>query len=451
MTPPLVPPRRGQKVKSKILPPFNGGSPFQVVSFSAPGREKKYGVLEKRGRKDSQVWLEYDLISSKCDNQYLTVITLPVVPSLAFEEMSAVIGGIGKHVRWNVIFPNRKWKGAASLRVNGIASKESFVHFVDQVVRPFGLCRFEFEVDAEDPDRFTTSVEVPDNAQIGKVASALHCAGYKAVPARREFVSDAKLAIERYDRSEHMWWNQKQDVAGPLRDVHRWAFDFIPSSFTTIPFTWQSLCTNITLNPLTESQHLPLPLRDFYLTMHIQSAEKEADEFAVVALKKLRGEPSVTCRLSLCQNRQLLSAAYWSTVAPFDAPNVHMSRLVRFRYMLNGYTSREIGGYNQTAKHLGHGAMIRTFRNKPQYKRENLSSDVLNYIYKTDGSLRGSGFKGTRGKYGHSDFPRYQPRKRMRRSTKQEDRMRESSSNVFADYRAVCDIPASRLVQNTEE
>ena len=113
-----------------------------------------------------------------------------------------------------------------------------------------------------------------------------------------------------------------------------------------------------------------------------------------------------------------------------------MSCLLRFRYMLHGYTSREIGGYQQTASHLGHGAQIRVFRNKPQYKRENLSTATLNQIYKADGSLRGSGFKGTRGKYGHRDFPQYKPQKRMKRSPAQEMNMRVSSQNVFASYQA---------------
>lgn len=445
MPPTLVPPRRGQRVKSMILPPFNGGLPFQVVRFAPPNERSRLGVVERRGKTTSQVWLEFDLKGTPCDNQHLTMIALPKVPSIAYEEVPATIGGIGKHVRWNVTFANRKWKEASSLCVGNIQDQTVFASFIDQVIRPFGLCRLQFEAEEDATGTWKTIVEVPDNEKIGLVASAFHCAGYSAFPTRDEYVSGAKLAIERYDRSEHMWWNQSQDVAGPLRDVHRWAFDFLPPTFSNIPFTWQSLCTNIILDPITESHHLPVPLRDFYLTMHIEKAKQDNDVFRAAEIEQLRGRPSVTCRLSLNQNHQLLSVAYWSTVAPFDDENVFMSRLVRFRYMLHGYTSREIGGYNQTAKHLGHGAMIRTFRNKPQYRRENLSTDVLNQIYKKDGSLRGTGFKGTRGKYGHQDFPRYQPRKRMKRSSTQEDRMRESSINVFADYRdAVADSSSAQ-------
>ena len=111
--------------------------------------------------------------------------------------------------------------------------------------------------------------------------------------------------------------------------------------------------------------------------------------------------------------------------------------------MLHGYTAREIGGYKQTASNLGHGANIRKFRNKPQYRRENLQVEVLNKIYQTDGTLRGSGFKGTRGKYGHKDFPKYTPAKRMKRSVVQEKRMRQSSSNVFAAYHGISTASSS--------
>lgn len=431
-----------------ILPPFNGGQPFVIVKYEAPGESKRYGIIVKRGRQESSVWLEFDILATSCQNKYLTMISLPAVPTFAYTEKPATIGGIGKHVRWNVIFPNRKWADSASLRVNGIDDRTKFTSFVENIIRPFGLCHFEFERD-DDDSFWKTIVEIPDGSNVGLVAAALHCGGYGAVTTRPEFESGAKLAIERYDRSEHMWWNQDQDVAGPLRDMHRWVFDFLPSHFTTIPFTWQSLCANIHIDPLTESRYLPLPLRDFYLSAHIKIANEENDVPRAKQLEVLRGRPSVTCRLSLLQNQQLLSVAYWSTVAPFDKDNVFIARLVRFRFMLHGYTSREIGGYKQTANYLGHGALIRNFRNKPQYRRENLSSEVLNHIYKVDGTLRGSGFKGTRGKYGHQDFPQYKPQKRMKRSATHEGRMREIRKNVFADYKQAKEDATNRFSSST--
>lgn len=446
-----VPPRRGQRVKSRILPPFNGGAAFSLVRVETAERKDSatLGVVHKRGAQQSSVWLEFDLIPTVVDTARLTSLEIPRAPELAYEEHAAVIGGIGKHVRWNVVFPNKKFVGLAHLRVGGVEDRNRFCTFVNQVLCPFGLCHFEFE-------GTETTVDVPDVSNLGTVAAALHCAGYTAVPTSFSYVSGSKLAPERYDRSEHMWWNQEQSRAGPLRDVDRWSFDFLPPSWKHIPFTWQSLCCNIDIDPLTESKHLPLPLRDFYLTMHIdalngmrkQSAEEARDggegvrgevdaSFVakVDALKRLRGRPSVTCRLSQPQNQQLLHASYWNLLAPFEEETVKLSRLLRFRYMLHGYTVREIGGYRQTASNLGHGAQIRCFRNKPQYLRENLSVPVLNRIYREDGSLAGSGFKGTRGKYGHKDFPKYVPCKRMKRTVVQERKIRQSLPNLFAQYR----------------
>ena len=417
-----VPPRRGQRVKSLILPPFNGGNAFQVVALE----DGRFGIVDRAiSRTQTRIWIEYDLIPTVCDAASLTAVRLPTVPAAAYEEVGATIGGIGKHLRWHVLFPNKKYKGSAVLHVSGIRDTIQFQTFVENVVRPFGLCRYEYVDD-------TTKVTVPDAQRIALVAAALHCAGYKAVPEDPKSVSGAKLAIERYDRSEHMWWNQAQDNAGPLRDVHRWAFDFLPPEWTAIPFTWQAMCRNIALDPVNESQHLPLPLRDFYLSMHIHKGEAAGTD--VQPLHQRRGRPSVTCRLSPDQNRQLLAACFWTIIAPFDATAVRVGRLLRFRLMLHGYTGREIGGYNQTAQHLGHGAQIRTFRNKPQYKPENLSTRMLNQIYHADGTMRGTGFKGTRGKYGHRDFPQYKPAKRMKRSATQESKMRDPAQNVFEAY-----------------
>ena len=197
MPPPLVPPRRGQRVKSMILPPFNGGLPFQIVRYTPPNARPQFGVMDRRGRNESHVWLEFDLKGTKCDNQHLTMIALPEAPTLAYEEVPATIGGIGKHVRWNVTFANRKWKEASALRVGLITDQTIFSTFIDNVIRPFGLCRFQYEPDVDSDAHWQTTVEVPDGAKIGLVASAFHCAGYSAVAAKEEYVSGAKLAIER--------------------------------------------------------------------------------------------------------------------------------------------------------------------------------------------------------------------------------------------------------------
>lgn len=419
-----VPPRRGQRIKSNLLSPFNGGNAFKIVQHN-----EHLGIVQRRhGQNQTFVWLEHDLKPRLLYNNDFTVLPCPNVSQHAYEEYRAIIGGVGQHFRWKVLMPNKKMHGAAKLHVKDVSDQDQFAEFVKNNLQPFAHDEVEFV----NSDAF---VIVPDLANIGTVAAALHFANYAAHAADPNVVSGAKLAIERYDRSEHMWWNQDQKKAGPLRDVHRWVFDFIPSSWSHLPFTWQAMCENITLDPLTNSEHLPRPLRDFYLTSKISSAEETHDTELAQQLKALRGKPAVTCRLSEEQNRQLLQATYWCLIAPFDANTVRMCKLIRFRYMLHGYTAREIGEYKQTAKNLGHGATIRKFRNKPQYKPENLDNTVLNRIYQADGSMRGSGFKGTRGKYGHTDFPKYIPSKRMHRTAVQEKRVRLAHANPFDEYR----------------
>lgn len=419
-----VPPRRGQRVKSILLPPFAGGNAFSLVS-----RNEQVGIIHKRhGSNQSFVWFEYDLKPTLVNNCELTPIAIESVSKHAFQEYEAVIGGIGKHLRWKVLMPNKRMHGATRLIVDNVSDIAKFRDFVETKLVPFAQATFEY-------DNNKAVLTVPDINNLGTVAAAIHYQGYPAHAEDPAATSGAKMAIERYDRSEHMWWNQEQKKAGPLRDVHRWTFDYIPSDWTQLPFTWQSMCENIQLDPLTESQYLPRPLRDFYITTKIAVAKQNKDDDLVHKLTELRGQPAVTCRLSENQNRQLLEAGYWCLIAPFNHYNVRLCRLLRFRYTLHGYTAREIGEYKQTARNLGHGATIRKFKNKPQYRAENLSTDVLNRIYQRDGSMRGSGFKGTRGKYGHEDFEKYIPAKRMHRTVVQERRMRQSSSNPFAEYK----------------
>ena len=421
----IVPPRRGQRIKNPILPPFNGGEAFSVSQH----RNGKGGIVRRRcGSHHTSVWFEFDLIPSICKNKHLKAVSCSEVPPQAYHEYKAVIGGVGKHFRWKVVMVKKKQGGnTCLLRVDSIQNFDEFCAFVREKLEPLAQSS---TIQREGTEN--ALVTVTDELHIGIVAAAFHCAGYGACPVDPGAMG--KLAIERFDRSVHMWWNQEPKEAGPLRDVHRWVFDFMPTCWTKIPFTWEALCANIAIDPLTESEHLPRPLRDVYLTTKIAEAEPGNDSY-IRKLESMRGPPSVTCRLSEKQNRQLLQATYWNLIAPFEKlANLHICKLIRFRYMLHGYMAREIGEYKQTASNLGHGATIRNFKNKPQYQAQNLPNNVLNRIYQVDGTMRGSGFKGTRGRYGHEDFPKYIPSKRMKRASVQERRVRLVSTNPFEHY-----------------
>ena len=173
----------------------------------------------------------------------------------------------------------------------------------------------------------------------------------------------------------------------------------------------------------------------------------ETDPTILKVLDEWKIEPVITCRLHEVQNRQLLAACYWVTLGPFDQTTVELSKLLLFRFMLHGYTAREIGGYKQTAMHLGHGVTIRKFKTKTQYHIENLSAKVLRKVKQPDGSLSGSGFKGTRGKYAQANST-YKPKRRMRRSHYDDMRIRCSHPNYFEEYKK---SHSSHACQHAEE
>ena len=103
--------------------------------------------------------------------------------------------------------------------------------------------------------------------------------------------------------------------------------------------------------------------------------------------------------------------------------------------MLHGYLGREVGGYRQEAKYIGHGAYCRTFKNKPQYNYENLDGEIKSKFTKiNNGKMLGNGFKGTRGKYGHKSYPEYRPSKKMSRTIEAEILIREKPTNKFDTY-----------------
>ena len=156
----LVPPCRGQRVKSLILPPFIGGNAFQPVAYKAHADgDVVYGIIQRRCKTQSHVWLGYDLKPTLCNNDALTLIALPAVPKHAYSETTATIGGVGRHLRWNIVFPCHRMKNVVSVDVGNIGDIDAFKMFANDILRPFGLCRKEF---TELNGIFSTVVDIPD-------------------------------------------------------------------------------------------------------------------------------------------------------------------------------------------------------------------------------------------------------------------------------------------------
>ena len=69
-------------------------------------------------------------------------------------------------------------------------------------------------------ENITCIVNIPNYKDLTFVAAAFHCAGILCYSYdRRNGIFFGNIGIERYDRSEHTWWNQNQEDAGPLRDT----------------------------------------------------------------------------------------------------------------------------------------------------------------------------------------------------------------------------------------
>tara|TARA_Y100000746_G_scaffold231365_2_gene245018 strand:+ start:586 stop:1890 length:1305 start_codon:yes stop_codon:yes gene_type:complete len=426
----LVPPRRGQKNKSKVLPHVNNGLCFQLVEIWNDTDSKSYGILDASSSTNDKcyVWKSTNLVPELIPKDNLRAIHLPHPPKIAYHEFSATIGGIGKHLRWKVVMSKKKMKDECQLFVSNITSKENFQKFIEEQIRPFGFCTFEY---VTDDSNIATTVKVPNHNDLTFVAAALHLANYNAIPLNDDMASYGALGLERYDRSEHTWWNQNPKTAGPLRDTHKWKYSFLPDNWKELPFTWTSMASNIKVDS-GEMKHIPLPLKN-YVADHY--AEKASNEEERNLWKSFKTEKHcVTSRLTSDQNKQVLIAAYWSYIAPFHKHITDLSLLLQFRYMLHGYIGREVGGYRQLAKYIGHGAYCRKFKNKPQYNVENLNMELKNKFLQKDGELLGNGFKGTRGKYGHYNFPKYNPGKKMKRTLESEINIREYPSNKFEEY-----------------
>lgn len=433
----LVPPRKGQRHKSSVLPHFNKGHPFQIVEVYKNGIFQDYGVVDSTDAhsvcSEYQVWMDKAVSTTKVAASDLRAVNLPFAPVKAIEQFSVVIGGIGKHLRWRVVISKKMYNGACRLFVDGIRKQDVFQKFVEEQVRPFGFCDSEF---VEHNGTLTTTVLIPNHKDLTYVAAAFHCANYGAVPLEDDMASCGNLGIERYDRSEHTWWNQNQKEAGPLRDTHKWKYSFIPAKWEKLPFTWFSLAENVA-QEVNDVKDIPYPLRN-YVCDHLLGTLDETDPRRDELLRQRTEQHCVTSRLTEAQNIQLLLCTYWTFVAPFDQKIVKLSGLLQFRYMMQGYIGREMGGYRQTAKHIGHGAYCRKFKSKPQYEYDNLRNEIKNRLETTrDGVVTGNGFKGTRGKYGHKDFPVYRPLKKMRRSAESELNIREMPINKFEEYKKV--------------
>ena len=357
---------------------INKDNPFELVKIKSTN---KIGIIESRGFNFYNVWIEYDLKTTEISINDIELITIPDVPKIAYNEEYSITGGIGKNTRWKLVFPNPKCKEKVVLNIMNIEDKSKFISITNEI-RPFGLWNQEFT------SSNSAKILIPDPKDIGTIAAKFHVNNIHAVPTEEIFHSGGKLALERLDRSRHLWYAQKSSSAGPLRDLNRWNFSFLPKQWKILPFTWYELCENIKIDPLNDYKILPVPLRNIYIEFCINNNPELKND-----LVKILGDVKITSQLNKIQNKQLLTAAYWSSIAPFDKDITFKSNLLRFRFLLFGFSAREIGAYKRNSRYIGFGEKIRNFKKKPSDK---LPVKILNSICQKDGSLKGRSIQKTR-------------------------------------------------------
>jgi hypothetical protein len=234
----------------------------------------------------------------------------------------------------------------------------------------------------------------------------------------RSFEKWIKIGIERFDRSSHMWWNQEEERAGPLRTVSNWNFPWVPELWTEIPVTWSALARCAEHIDVGSASYLPLPFR-IHLAKHKMDTAETSETKNI--WKSLSCGNFVTCKLSLEQNRQLLWATYVMKYATFDSKNFEVACEIARSYVLYGFLGRQIGLYDQDAAHIGFGGNVRKFKHMQQYETPNIPLETWARVIQPDGSIKGTGFKGTRGKHNTRNLPRFSSGKRMKRDKEKED------------------------------
>ena len=139
------------------------------------------------------------------------------------------------------------------------------------------------------------------------------------------------------------------------------------------------------------------------------------------------GKRRVSAALKFSQSCQLLTAFYYLCIERRQTEDVnHAFVLIMYHYMKErGYTSRWMGKYDQFAIHIGNGDLFRNFNRLSVYKPHLLPVDVLNRLCGSDGKLKSRGSKGSRSKY-KTDKTRYVPKRRLKRSRLDEEKMMET-------------------------
>ena len=394
--------KKSERQPTRTLPPLNLGLVFKAYNVHG-----KIAILDEETK---NVWFGYDLKPTKIDNitSYPEVKLLPI-PDYG-KEKHAIIGGVGKTLRrvgllkGNPDYRNIYGSSFANIFVTNILNKDEFSEKLDSL--PEYCVTVEELEDGEDEYGLVAKL-LCEIEQLHVICANIARLGAKIFISDKKINSFEFLGIERLDRRDEQ----------PKRAPQNWNYSFLPESWHGVPTLWHNLAGNMCG---VDIELIPQPLKQYVAAYLIN--EKNFTEY----IKYLENYKWVSASLEYEQSKQLINANYILNVEQHcDLVQVELSQMILWRYLImRGYSSRWLGKYDQNAKFLGNGHVIRKFKDLVQYNIENLSTDILERVYKKDGSLQGKGNKGSRSKYVDEDR-RYVPKRRMKRYHNMEELMKQ--------------------------
>ena len=400
--------QRQERQPTRTLPPLNLGLVFKAYIVNG-----EIAILDEES---GGVWFHYDFTPTIVENiTSYPEIKLLEIPKNYGKEKVSTIGGVGKTVRimgvmkGNTDYKNVKGNSFENIFVTNINDRDEFLNKLNSL--PRNCVNIEEMEEGEDEYGLVAKLLCElDNLHV--ICANIARLGAKIFVYDKRINSFEFLGIERLDRREEQ----------PKRAPKNWNYSFLPDHWDGVPTLWYNLVYNLFD---VDIDSLPKPLQQYVASFLINEDNFEKYK------PYLQNYIWVSASLEYEQSKQLLTANYILNVEQSDDPlQTSLSQKILWRYLvMRGYSSRWLGKYDQNAKFLGNGLMIRKFKGLVQYDVENLSTEVLEKVYKKDGTLQGKGNKGSRSKY-VPDEKRYKPKRRMKRYSNIEDVMKQKPHKI---------------------
>ena len=447
-------------------PLVNGGELFQVVRIHGVAH-----AVFASGYCMSSESFELRPYTPRADDQ---LVKVPDVDPRCYAMVHAYAGGLGTHRRWSVpqclndlgtpkrfmAYVERGQRGALAAVLNRLQH--------EQVIEQAGELVCEGD--------FVACVLELQASHFAYAAACLLACGVGFDPGEESLVTYLCEKLDRADGMWVLQCQEDATRAGPLRRGVHWNLNFQPPGEMLFTWTAlaRRVCGDLHFEERAFMRY-PEPLRThmrrFMCSEHASRAEalrvveeapgprlvrlaaalrqsaarggagtvEAAREFRDRAQRVVRAiavpeEPTPIARreeelfrhaavceeedgeifmskLSPMQEEQLLGANWFFNIGPSEH-DADVHRVVLMAYFTFGFMVRAVADYRATGKHVGRSESIRPLA-RPEYRRERLSTEVINRTLCPDGKLRGTGWRGSKGKHARTrGLPAYTPRKR---------------------------------------